>query len=169
MLIQIVLHTPAWVWALLTALVAVGLAQTRDREMSATRVTVLPLVLVALSLVGVLTAFRRFPIAIGGWAGGLGLALTFGRHLVAARGARWLAGSQTVRVPGSWLPLALIVALFMIKYVAGVSLALHPALRADAGFASACSVAYGLFSGLFLARGLSLRAVAAQRHAVAAA
>ena len=76
MLIQIVLHTPAWVWALLTALVAIGLAQTRDREMSATRVTVLPLVLVALSLVGVLTAFRHFPIAIGGWAGGLGLALT---------------------------------------------------------------------------------------------
>ena len=99
----------------------------------------------------------------------MGVALTFARSLVAVRGARWLPASQAVFVPGSWLPLALILAVFMIKYVAGASLALHPALATDAAFAGSCSVAYGLFSGLFLARGLGLRAVAARRDALAAA
>ena len=169
MLIQIVLHTPAWVWALFAALLAIGLSQTRDREMSALRVTVLPVAMIVLSAVGVMSAFGRFPVAIGAWAGGLGVALACARSLVAVRGARWLAGSQTVLVPGSWLPLALIVSLFLVKYVAGASLALHPALASDPAFATACSGAYGLFSGLFLARGLGLRAVASQRRGAAAA
>ena len=63
-------------------------------------------------------------------------------------------------MPGSWLPLALMVALFAVKYIANVSLALHPALARDAAFAAACGLAYGGFSGLFLARSLSLRALA---------
>ena len=43
MFIAIVRHTPVWVWGLLAALVAVGLAQTRDRELSLKHVTILPL------------------------------------------------------------------------------------------------------------------------------
>ncbi len=169
MLIQIVLHTPGWVWGLFAALVALGLSQARDRELSTLRITLLPLAMIALSLSGVLTAFGHFPPALGGWAAGVGVALTFARSLVAVRGARWLPASQAVFVPGSWLPLALIVALFIVKYAAGATLALHPALAVDATFAGTCSVAYGLFSGLFLARGLGLRAVAARRDALAAA
>ncbi len=169
MLIQIVLHTPGWVWGLLAALVALGLSQVRDRELSVMRITLLPLGMIALSLSGVLTAFGHFPVALGGWAAGLGVALTFARSLVAVRGARWLPASRAVHVPGSWLPLALIVALFAIKYAAGATLALHPTRAADPAFAGTLGVAYGLFSGLFLARGLGLRAVAAQRGALAAA
>jgi hypothetical protein len=91
------------------------------------------------------------------------VALTFARGLVAAHGAEWLPETRTVFVPGSWLPLALIVALFALKYGAGVSLALHPGLAIDTAFAGLCSLAYGFFSGLFLARGWSLRTLAARR------
>ena len=163
MFIAIVRHTPVWVWGLLAALVAVGLAQTRDRELSLKRVTILPLVLLALSAGGVLSAFGHAPvgpIAVGGWGAGLAAALTLARHAVAVRGAAWLARSAMLRVPGSWLPLVLILALFALKYFVGVSLALHPALASDTAFAGGCSLAYGGFSGLFLARALSLRALA---------
>jgi hypothetical protein len=163
MFIAIVQHTPVWVWGLLTALVGLGLAQSRDRELSLKRVTILPLVLLALSAGGVLSAFGHAPVApvaLGGWGTGLAAALTLGRHFVAVRGAAWLAGSATLRVPGSWLPLVLIVALFSLKYFVGVSLALHPALANEAAFAGTCSLAYGAFSGLFAARALSLRALA---------
>lgn len=160
MLIAILQHTPVWVWGLLTALIAFGLAQTRDREVTLARVTVLPLVLVALSLSGVFSAFGHFPLAAGAWATGIGTALAFGREFVAVRGARWSAQAVRLHVPGSWLPLVLMVGLFGVKYVAGVSLAMHPALATDPGFAGLCSLAYGGFSGLFLARALSLRSLA---------
>ncbi len=169
MFIQIVQHTPAWVWGLFAALLALGLTQTRPREMSLLRVTLLPLAMIALSLSGVFSAFGHFPIALGGWGAGVAAALSLARGRVAARGAEWLPATGTVYVPGSWLPLALIVALFALKYGAGVGLALHPALAADPVFAGLCSLAYGGFSGLFLARGLSLRALARRRQAMQAA
>ena len=166
MLLAILQHTPLWVWGLLVALVALGLSQTRTREMTLARVTVLPLAMIALSASGVLMAFGPLPIALGAWAAGVGAALTIGRAFVTVRGARWSAEAGRLHVPGSWLPLVLIVALFCIKYFAGVSIAMSPTLSTDTTFAGLCSLAYGSFSGLFLARGLSLRALATRRAAL---
>lgn len=159
-LIAIVQHTPVWVWGLLAMLVALGLWQTRPREMSLTRVTVLPLVLTALSLGGVLSAFGHLPVAFAAWAAGIAAALGLARRAVAVRGASWSPSRALLHVPGSWLPLVLIVSLFALKYGAGVSLSLAPALASDTSFAGVCSLAYGTFSGLFLARALSLRSLA---------
>jgi len=64
-------------------------------------------------------------------------------------------------VPGSWLPLALMLGLFATKFAVGVLVALAPALRHDAAFAASAGLAYGAFSGLFLGRALALRALAA--------
>ena len=162
MFIAILQHTPVWVWGLLAGLVALGLAQTRDREMSLARVTILPLVMLALSLSGVFNTFGHSPVALGGWAAGVGAALALARQFVAVRGARFARQTATLQVPGSWLPLVLIVGLFAVKYIAGASLALHPSLATDAAFAGAIGLAYGGFSGLFLGRGLSLRRLAAR-------
>ena len=169
MFLAILQHTPGWVWGLLTALIAFGLWQTRDREMTLARVTVLPLVLIGLSLSGVLSAFGHFPVALGGWAAGVGAALVFARRFIAVRSARWSAQAGSLHVPGSWLPLVLIVGLFCVKYVAGVSLTMHPALAVDTGFAGLCSLAYGGFSGLFLARALSLRRLATRQSVLSTA
>jgi hypothetical protein len=169
MFTSILQHTPVWVWGLFTAVIALGLSQTRDREVTLLRITILPLVLIALSMSGVLSAFGHAPLPLGGWASGVGAALVFGRQFVAVRGARWLAESGRLYVPGSWLPLVLIVGLFCIKYVAGASLTMHPALATDATFAGLCSLAYGSFSGLFLARTLSLRRLATRGAAFSAA
>ena len=169
MFIAIVQHTPVWVWGLLAALLALGLSQARTRDISLTRITVLPLILLTLSVSGVLSAFGHLPIAIAAWIGGVAVALGLGRRAVAVRGASWSAGTRQLRVPGSWLPLVLIVGLFMIKYMAGASLALHPSLATDSLFAGRCSLAYGTFSGLFLARALSLRSLAVRPSTLQAA
>lgn len=160
MILAIVQHTPLWVWALLAGLIALGLLQTRDRDMTLPRILVTPSVLLVLSLAGVVSAFGGRPLALGAWALGLALAGVVGRQAVTPRGARWCAARRRVWVPGSALPLALIVALFALKYLAGVSLAIAPRLAADTAFAVGCSLAYGSFSGLFLARAVSLCALA---------
>jgi hypothetical protein len=157
MFVQILQHTPLWVWGLLGALVVLGLAQTRARDVSLMRVTALPVVLTALSLSGVLSAFGHLPIALISWTAGIATALTVGRNIVPVRGASWSPSTSTLHLPGSWLPLTLILGLFAIKYFAGVAVALHPQLATDHMFAGICSLGYGVFSGLFLGRALSLR------------
>ena len=156
MLIQIVQHTPTWVWGLLAALVALGLSQTLPRQMTTRRVTVLPVVLLALSLAGVSTTFPQQAIPLLAWTTGVALAVAVGRSVVNSRGARWDATNGRFHVPGSWLPMALIMALFLTKYGVGVALAMHPDLVGNPGFDVAVALAYGVFSGLFLARAAAL-------------
>lgn len=156
MLLQILSHTPAWVWLLLAALVALGLTQARASRPSLARTMVMPLAMLSLSLAGVATTFPAKAAAIGAWAAGLALALGLGRALVAARGAAWDAQRRQFAVPGSWLPLGLILTLFMLKYGVGVTLVMQPQLLQSLPFEAAISAAYGLFSGLFLARAISL-------------
>jgi hypothetical protein len=163
MLLQILQHTPVWVWGLLVALVALGLAQARARAVSLTRLTILPLVMLALSFSGVVSTFAHATIAILAWAVGVIASIALGRSFLAPRGASWSPETGLVHVPGSWLPMALIVALFLIKYGVGVTLAMNHAMAADAIFGACCGFAYGGFSGLFAARALGLRRLASAR------
>ena len=66
--------------------------------------------------------------------------LTLVRPLLTIPGARWDPAGAVVHVPGSVLPLALILSLFAVKYAAGASLALHPALAADPLFCGTFSL-----------------------------
>jgi len=169
MLLQIVQHTPVWVWGLLAALVAYGWSQTRPREMSVTRVTVVPLVLLALSFAGVVSTFAHATVAILAWGAGVGAAIALGRRFVKVRGANWSAETGLLHVPGSWLPMTLMVALFLIKYGVGVTLAMNHTMAGSTVFGACCGLAYGSFSGLFAARALALRSLASTRLLSAAA
>ncbi len=155
-LIDIIKHTPVWVWGLLAALLVLGASQTRDREMGLARVTLLPLAMIGLALFGVASVFGAHLAPLFAWAVGMVVALALGGRLVAPRGARRLPMTNRLHVPGSWLPMALIVLIFVVKYYVGVSVALNPALTVATDFSGLASLAYGVFSGLFLARGLAL-------------
>ena len=160
MILAIVQHTPLRVWLILAGLVALGLSQARTRELSLLRVTVLPVVLLALSLAGAMNSFGMLPLALIAWTVGLSAALALPKRAVATPGAMWSAAAGRLHVPGSWLPLVLIVGSFAIKYVAGAGLAVQPALASNAVFAGLCSLGFGAFTGLFLARSLYLRRLA---------
>ena len=152
-------HTPVWVWIVFAGIVLLGLQQTRTRDVSIVRVTILPVVMIILSLSGVVGAFGHVPLAWAAWGVGVGLSLTFAGQVVAARGASRSAQPGHLRVPGSLIPIALILAVFITKYSAGIALALNPTLATNTGVAMALSLVYGAFSGLFLARAQSLRAL----------
>ena len=156
MLYQIVIHTPLWVWGLLLALLALGLSQIITRTVGLRRTTVLPLVMVALSLYGTVSAFGAAPMVLLAWlaTGAVTGALVLQRPL--PPGTRFDAASRRFTVPGSVVPLVLIVGIFLIKYVVGVTLAMQPALAHEAGFRLAFGALYGAFSGVFAARGARL-------------
>jgi hypothetical protein len=156
MLLQIIEGTPIGVWFLFAGLVGLGLAQARPRSIGAARAMLMPAAFVVLSLAGVISAFGAQRPALAAWGSGIVASLAVGPRLLPRLRATWEAAGDTLHVGGSWLPLALIVALFAVKYAAGVSLAMHPSLAGDGEFAAACGLAYGAFSGLFAARGLQL-------------
>lgn len=162
MLIQILQATPVWVWGLLALLVTVGVSQSMPRRVSVRRVMIVPGVMLALSLAGVATTFGAQPLALAAWAAGIALAITLGLDAVAPRGARWAREAARFELPGSWLPMGLILGLFCIKYGVGVGLAMAPALASNTPFEVAIAFAYGAFSGLFAARAIALHRLAAR-------
>lgn len=69
---------------------------------------------------------------------------------------RFDAHTRTFQVPGSWVPLALMVGIFANKYVVGVTLNMHPEVAHEAIFTLGFSALYGAFSGVFAARAARL-------------
>jgi hypothetical protein len=159
MILSILEHTPVWVWVLFCALMALGISQARTRDVTVARATALPVVMVALSLSGVLSAFGLVALALGAWGVDLGVSLTLAGQAMAVRGATWSARTRRFRVPGSFVPVILILGVFMTKYVAGAMLAINPSLAANLSVAVVLSLVYGAFAGLFWARARSLRAL----------
>jgi hypothetical protein len=161
-LVQVAAHTPYWVWGLLAALVALGVSQMRDRSAGLRRVLVVPAARGVFSVAGVVSAFgtsgQTSAQAVGTWllAAAVITVLALWLQPTAPHGTRYLADERSFVIPGSAMPLALILGIFLTKYFVGVELALQPALARDSGFALQIAALYGVFSGLFAVRTLRL-------------
>ncbi|WP_043817827.1 DUF6622 family protein, partial [Rubrivivax gelatinosus] len=68
MLLDILLHTPRWVFVVLAVLVVMGLRASRPQNASLRRCVGLPLALSAVSLAGTTSAFGTQPAALLAWA-----------------------------------------------------------------------------------------------------
>jgi hypothetical protein len=156
MLTEIFLHTPKWVFFLLAGLVWLGARQLIANSVSLRRVTVMPVVMTGLALYGVTSAFGSSPLALLAWAAGVVavVALVLQRGLPA--GTRYDAASRQFHVAGSAVPLALLMGIFLTKYVVGVTLAIHPEIHGSASFALGIPLLYGAFNGIFAGRALRL-------------
>ncbi len=166
--LDIVVRTPPWVGVLLAALVALGLAQTRRRTAGFARVAALPLAMGVWSLWGTVMAFRQAPnfdLLLLAWFTAWCWAVAALVMLPAAPTLSYDRAARRFTLPGSWLPLALMLGIFLTKYIVGVELAMQPALGADRQFALVTAVLYGTFSGLFAGRAARLlRLVWRQPH-----
>lgn len=156
MLLQILQRTPPWVFALFAVLVAFGLLQTRTRHISLARVTVLPLVLIGLSLSGLWSTFGANAVGIAAWFVAVGLAILLNRIAKWPRNVSYAPATRGFLVAGSWLPLAVMMIIFFTRYAVTVALTVRPDLAATAWLPIAVSFAYGLMSGAFVARALRI-------------
>ena len=163
---QILINTPLWVWGLLAGLLVLGLSQTRSRSAGMARIALLPLGLGAFSLYGTVSAFGAAPLVLGSWLAASALLLLFVTQLPLPSGVRYDAASRRFQLPGSWVPMALIVGIFLTKYVVGVSLVLHPELKLNTGFSLSLASLYGVFSGIFAGRALRLVLLALRPAAI---
>lgn len=155
----IVQRTPVWVWGLLAALLALGISQLKGRQVGLRRIIIVPLAWLGFALYGIYSAFGN-----SGQMGVVAIAWLIAAASVTALllkipsplGTRFDAASQTFSVPGSVVPLLLILGIFMTKYVVGIELAMNAALARDASFALPIALLYGAFNGIFTAQALRL-------------
>ncbi|MFO1327673.1 MAG: DUF6622 family protein [Rubrivivax sp.] len=156
MILHILANTPIWVFALFVVLFAFGLLQTRTRRVRRWPALGLPAGMVALSLAGIQSSFGFTPLPLATWATALAIAAALGHLWFRDPGVAYDAGAQTFVVPGQWMPLAVIMAIFFAKYVHAVMRAFHAPVLSTTPFVVALSAVYGLLSGYFVAKALNL-------------
>lgn len=159
MLVQILLHTPVYVWAILAFLLYRGVLAARDRDITVARLTVIPLLMLALGLQSLVAQFGVVTAAMAVWLAGA-ILIAWQRW---AFGASRLSAGATgrLRIKGSWTPMLLMLAVFAIKYTLGVLQAIRPDIAGNTGVALPASGLLGLCNGYFL--GQLARDIAAER------
>ena len=156
-IVDIVRQTPLWVAGVLAGLAWLGFSATRSRRVHLARLLAMPAIMGALALWGVQSAFistGQLPTLLALWALCYAAVLAVGSRLAAPAGARYDAAARSFHLPGSWVPMGLILAVFLMKYGIGVQLAMEPALAHQSRFACVVTALYGALSGLFAARSL---------------
>jgi len=157
---------PAWVPALLLGLVWLGWKQTRPRTVRPAVVGGIALGMLVFSLAGVIRAFGADAAALAAWGAGLATVLALGAAGWAPRGLQSL-GRQQVHLPGSWVPMGLLLTVFAAKFALGTVVAMRSPLLADAAFVTALCALLGAVSGGFGVLALAVRRCA-QPHPIAA-
>ena len=124
--------------------------------MAPSRLLILPLVLLGLGLWSMAPGFKALPLSTLVWlaALGAGAALLAGRP--ARAGAVWLPAEGRLQLPGSWMPMLLILGIFSLRYATNVGMAMNPGWRSAPWVLLPLALLYGGLSGLFLGRALAL-------------
>lgn len=152
LLLQILIHTPVWVWAILAFLVWRGGAAMRPGRISLQKLAIVP---VLFSVWGVWSISHRYGgsgLAWAGWLVGIGAGAALGWRLLRratltldpATGALWRSADY------SQLPLLLIT--FLIKYGFEVAFAVAPPLVNIGSVSAAYLLLSGAFTGMFIGR-----------------
>jgi hypothetical protein len=159
-IVEVLKHTPAYVWGILAALVVFGVLQMRNQEIGRTRVLVMPAALAGYSLWGAASTFGAQWDVFAAWALGLGVMLWAARVVQWPRKVEFVPEHNAFAVSGSVVPLLTMLAVFAVRYVATVTLILHPQWRGLASVAIVGGLGYGLLSGVFAMRARTILASA---------
>ena len=135
-------------------LLVVGYFQSKKRAVNVYAVFMLPIAMIAFSFFGVLSIADAFPLAISAWLVGMTISLLVGVKLAHPKHVAFSEKEHTLRIPGSWTPLLLMMGIFFIKYFVGFATARELAIIDDQLFTVVVSLLYGTFTGVFLSRSM---------------
>ena len=152
MIAQIMQHTPVWVWVLFAGLIYLGYLQSRTRTVPKARLFALPLAMLGLSLYSLFATFGATRLAFVAWLAGGMLAGLLYRVFRRPAAAGYAPDTRVYTIPGSWLPLTQMLAIFLTRYAVAVTIAVDAPLREAASFVVVAGLAYGFLSCTFAAR-----------------
>ncbi|HEY3599376.1 MAG TPA: DUF6622 family protein [Paraburkholderia sp.] len=149
---EIVRGTPVWVWILLAYLVSRGIKALKGGTAALSKLAIIPLVFAVWGIAHLVTE----PSA--GWQAGLawiiGAAVGLPVGAVLAHKTRFTVDrvQKTVTLPGSAIPLVLILVTFGSKFWLAVHLATSSPLTTDSTYVVLDGLVSGLVAGIFAGR-----------------
>jgi hypothetical protein len=149
-------HTPLWVWILLAFLIWRGVNAMQPRAIAPIRALIVPAVFLVWGLSG-LVGSHGVGLDLALFVVGAAAGLVAGGALATLTPTPGLApDTGMLAMPGSPIPLAMIVAAFVVKYVGAVTqaTATDPAMQVE--IAAVLAVIGGVFAGLFWGRTLAM-------------
>ena len=158
-MMQILSHTPTFVFILFFVLLVFGFTQTRDRKVNLILAFLLPVLMAVFSLAGVFSSFGISLITIGLWLSGLIIVAYLVHRFFSTKGISYFSAEGKFFIPGSWVPFSVIMAIFFTKYAVGIMTGMQMVLVHQPHFIFILSFLYGCFSGYFIARGINLMVV----------
>jgi hypothetical protein len=160
-IIGIVGHTPAWVFAVLAVLAVLGLQSLRPRTVPIRRLLIVPAVFIVWGIISLATRAPASPALIVDWlaTAAVGMALAWPMSRVNA--LRIDAARGLVAMPGSVVPLARNLTIFLVKYCLGVAAVLAPAWHGQLAYwdIAASGLSAGYFMGFPLRFAIKYRSV----------
>ena len=162
MLNQILAGTPIWVWGILAFLLYRGFIASKDRTVSLKSLCIMPLVMLGLSIQGMLTNFGLTTLAWTSWGLAYLVVTAIAWKSVSAKDLRILKAQSQIYLRGSWLPLILMMAIFIIKYSINVMLSIDPQRQTQTLFITAVGLVFGILNGMFMGKMLGILVMYAQ-------
>jgi hypothetical protein len=155
-LLPIVQGAPIWVWALLALLLFLGIRSLRTRAVPVASLIALPLAFFGLSVSNLLPLDALAPLRIGMWVAALLVGIIPGWFLVRENRISVDRAHRRITVPGSVVPLVLMMAAFVGGFYFGYLFARYPELKSDVTTLALAAIYRGLMSGYFLGQTLRL-------------
>lgn len=157
--IEILKHTPSWVFGLLVGLIILGFLQARTRKVGPALAFSLPFFMLFLSFNGVVSNLGWQGMILVCWSSGLAIATwEFVKISAASSNAgkvRWDEESSKFLIQGSWVPLVIFMAIFFTRYSLGVATAMNAPLLREPLTPLVSSLFLGVMSGFFVARAIT--------------
>lgn len=140
-IVQILSHTPVWVWIILLILIKRGISLQTDSPVSLAKSFIMPIIFILWGLDTIATKFH-FPIYL---LTTYLLCLVLGAcaSLYLYRNKRFYVQNTVLMQTGSKIPLCIMMSNFSIKYCLNVLLSTHSSLYSVLSF----NITYGIISG----------------------
>jgi hypothetical protein len=150
---EILRQTPAWAWAILAALLAVGLSQCRDRVVKPFTVMIAPLVFLVIGALASARSGSTFAV----WVATLALTTAVAaRNFPIPSGSRFDPNTHRLHLPGSVIPLLSMMTIFLINYVINVLFVMFPEMARRDGVRWGVAIVLAAITGAYLGRAIRL-------------
>lgn len=147
-----VVGAPWWVYPLLTYLILIGIKASKRHVVSIQQLFILPVIFSILSLSSLIMDLKFSGVSMGAWVVAFLIGAPVGWALVRRLEIKIDRKQGLIEMQGSWIPLIVMLVIFLSKFYFGYQLAIIPSLSEEFTFQLEVVSLSGFCVGLLLGR-----------------